>query len=144
MRRIAFLVTALGVCACADSAPPTSTSEVTAAVLSYFDSTGRNDALSGGVKMVPITTSRGTFKVWTKRVGDNPRIKELLLHVSPGAAHEYFEAFDSYSLEEGIEYYYNQLGSAFSDQPQDPSLWDVPRFVEGVEQVRMALHPYAA
>ena len=40
----------------------------------------------------------------------------------------------------GIEYYYyDQLGSAFSDQPKDPSLWDLPRFVEEVEQVRQAL-----
>lgn len=77
-------------------------------------------------------------------MGNNPRIKELLLHGGPGATHEYFEAFDSYFPEEGIEYYYDQLGSAFSDRPQDPSLWDVPRFVEEVEQVRMALHPYAA
>src|SRR4029079_6945090 len=36
-------------------------------------------------------------------------------------------------------YYYDQLGSAFSDQPDDPSLWDLPRFVEEVEQVRVAL-----
>src|SRR5436309_10984487 len=34
---------------------------------------------------------------------------------------------------------YDQLGSAFSDQPDDVSLWDLPRFVEEVEQVRTAL-----
>jgi proline iminopeptidase len=40
----------------------------------------------------------------------------------------------------GVEYYYyDQLGSAFSDQPKDESLWDLPRFVEEVEQVRQAL-----
>ena len=36
-------------------------------------------------------------------------------------------------------YYYDQLGSAFSDQPKDGSLWDLARFVEEVEQVRVAL-----
>jgi proline iminopeptidase len=107
----------------------------------YFDNSGRDDVLSGGVKIIPITTPQGTFKVWTKRVGNNPRIKVLLLHGGPGATHEYFEAFDSYFPKEGIEYYYyDQLGSAFSDQPKDPTLWEVQRFVEEVEQVRQALH----
>src|SRR6202035_1967704 len=55
--------------------------------------------------------------------------------------HEYFEAFDSYFPSAGIEYYYyDQLGSAYSDQPDIPELWNVPRFVEEVEQVRQALH----
>src|SRR5262249_43414870 len=30
-------------------------------------------------------------------------------------------------------------GSYYSDQPDDPDLWDLPRFVEEVEQVRQAL-----
>ena len=106
----------------------------------YFDPTGRDDRLSGGVKRIPITTPRGTFQVWTKRVGNNPTIKVLLLHGGPGATHEYFEAFDSYLPAAGIEYYYyDQLGSAYSDQPEMPELWELPRFVEEVEQVRQAL-----
>jgi len=113
---------------------------VSTAPSSYFDSAGRDDVLSGGVKLIPISTPVGTFKVWTKRVGNNPRIKVLLLHGGPGATHEYFEAFDSYLPKEGVEYYYyDQLGSAFSDQPKDQSLWELPRFVEEVEQVRLAL-----
>jgi proline iminopeptidase len=107
---------------------------------SYFQNTGRDDVLSGGVKMIRIQTPKGTFKVWTKRVGSNPKIKVLLLHGGPGATHEYFEAFDSYFPGAGVEYYYyDQLGSAYSDQPDAPELWDVPRFVEEVEQVRQAL-----
>jgi proline iminopeptidase len=107
----------------------------------YFDATGRDDVLAGGVKMIPIQTGRGPFRVWTKRVGNNPRIKVLLLHGGPGATHEYLEAFDSFFPAAGIEYYYyNQLGSAYSDQPDEPSLWELPRFVEEVEQVRRALH----
>ena len=55
-------------------------------------------------------------------------------------AHEYFEAFDSWLPAAGIEYYYyDQLGSAYSDQPDDPRLLDTARFVEEVEQVRKAL-----
>jgi proline iminopeptidase len=107
---------------------------------SYFDNTGRGDVLSGGVRQIPVQTPKGTFKVWTKRVGNNPTIKVLLLHGGPGATHEYFEAFDSYFPGAGIEYYYyDQLGSAYSDQPDDPSLLDTARFVEEVEQVRKAL-----
>jgi proline iminopeptidase len=107
---------------------------------SYLDNSGRDDVLSGGVRLIPVKTPKGTFRVWTKRVGNNPRIKLLLLHGGPGATHEYFEAFDSYLPAAGIEYYYyDQLGSAYSDQPDEPELWEVPRFVDEVEQVRQAL-----
>ena len=106
----------------------------------YLDYSGRDDALSGGVKLIPINTTKGVFWVWTKRVGNNPRIKVLLLHGGPGITHEYFEAFDSFLPAAGIEYYYyDQLGSAYSDQPNAPELWELPRFVEEVEQVRQAL-----
>ena len=95
---------------------------------------------TGGVRMVPIQTPRGTFKVWTKRFGNNPRIRLLLLHGGPGATHEYFEGFESFLPAEGIEFiYYDQLGSAYSDQPSDESLWTTERFVDEVEQVRQAL-----
>jgi len=87
-----------------------------------------------------VDTPKGRFRVWTKRVGDNPRIKLLLLHGGPGGTHEYFEAFEDYFPDAGIEYYfYDQLGSAHSDQPDEPDLWEVPRFVDEVEQVRRAL-----
>jgi proline iminopeptidase len=109
-------------------------------ICEYLDYSGRDDVLSGGVRMIPVHTAAGTFKVWTKRVGNNPRLRVLLLHGGPGGTHEYLEAFDSYLPSAGIEYYYyDQLGSAFSDQPDDPTLWEVPRFVEEVEQVRRAL-----
>ncbi len=107
---------------------------------SYLDYSNRDDKLSGGVKMIPIQTSSGEFKVWTKRVGNNPTIKVLLLHGGPGATHEYFEVFDSYFPNAEIEYYYyDQLESAYSDQPNDSSLWTVERYVDEVEQVRKAL-----
>jgi proline iminopeptidase len=106
----------------------------------YFDTTGRLDAASGGNRLIPVRTPHGDFKVWTKRTGNHPRIKLLLLHGGPGATSEYFEAFDSYLPAAGIEYYhYDQLGSFRSDQPDEPALWDIPRFVAEVEQVRVAL-----
>ena len=116
---------------CATTAPAPS---------SYFDNTNRTDVLGGGARMIPIQTPKGTFNVWTKRVGNNPRIKVLLLHGGPGFNHEVLEAFDSFFPGAGFEYYYyDQLGSFFSDQPNDPDLWDTARFVEEVEQVRTAL-----
>jgi proline iminopeptidase len=106
----------------------------------YLDSSSRADRLSGGARIIPVITAHGTFKVWTKRVGNNPRVRLLLLHGGPGATHEYFEACDSYLPAAGIEYYYyDQLGSYYSDQPDIPELWDIERFVDEVEQVRVAL-----
>jgi proline iminopeptidase len=121
-------------------APAGTAASANAVPAAYLDYSQRDDAASGGVRMIPITTPKGTFRVWTKRIGNNPRIKVLLLHGGPAMTHEYLEAFDSYFPGAGIEYYYyDQLGSAYSDQPTDASLWELPRFVEEVEQVRQAL-----
>ncbi|MFL5446545.1 MAG: proline iminopeptidase-family hydrolase [Myxococcales bacterium] len=107
---------------------------------SYFDNTGRSDVGSGGVRRIPIDTPKGKFHVWTKRVGNNPSVKVLTLHGGPAATHEYFEIFDTHVPAAGIEYYYyDQLGSFYSDQPDDPSLWTIERFADEVEQVRKAL-----
>lgn len=95
---------------------------------------------SAGIKKIPIETPVGKFKVWTKRIGNNPRIKVLLLHGGPAMTHEYMECFESFFPKEGIEFIeYDQLGSYYSDQPTDSSLWTTERFVEEVEQVRKAL-----
>lgn len=107
----------------------------------YFDYSGEEAQLSGGARMIKINTPKGEFNVWTKRVGNNPTMKVLLLHGGPGGTHEAFECFASYLPKEGIEYYYyDQLGSHYSDQPSDTSLWNTARFVEEVEQVRQALN----
>jgi proline iminopeptidase len=107
---------------------------------SYLDSSGRDDALSGGARKIPVSTPAGDFHVWVKRTGNNPDLRLLLLHGGPGSTHEYLEACDTYLPGAGVEYYYyDQLGSGFSDQPDEPSLWEVDRFVDEVEQVRRAL-----
>jgi proline iminopeptidase len=106
----------------------------------YLEFADAEDQFTGGIRMIPITTPKGEFKVWTKRVGNNPTMKVLLLHGGPAATHEIYECFDGYFPKEGIEYiYYDQLGSYYSDQPEDMSLWTTERFVEEVEQVRKAL-----
>ncbi len=141
MKKILLLIfVAMALQACANQPATNQSAATPAASNAYLDYSGRDDVLSGGVKLIPITTPKGKFNVWTKRIGANPTIKVLLLHGGPGATHEYFEAFDSYFPAAGIEYYYyDQLGSAYSDQPKEPELWDLPRFVEEVEQVRQAL-----
>lgn len=105
----------------------------------YFKG-GDETVKTGGIRLIPIETPKGKFKVWTKRFGNNQRMRLLLLHGGPGSTHEYFECFESFLPSEGIEFiYYDQLGSVYSDQPGDSDLWTVSRFVEEVEQVRQAL-----
>lgn len=90
--------------------------------------------------MVPITTPIGKYEVFTQSVGDNPDMKVLLLHGGPGGTHEFFKSFEDYLPAAGIEFiYYDQLGSYYSDQPSDTSLWAIDRFVDEVDQVREAL-----
>ena len=106
----------------------------------YFN-TGDTGVLTAGIRMIPIQTPVGNFKVWTKRFGNNPTTKVLLLHGGPAMTHEYMEAFESFFPKANIEFYeYDQLGSYYSDQPTDSSLWTIDRFVDEVEQVRKALN----
>jgi proline iminopeptidase len=107
---------------------------------SYFDYSNSDDQVTGGIKMIPIETPKGTFNVYTKRMGNNPKMRVLLLHGGPGGTHEAFSNFDGYLPNEEIEYiYYDQLDSYYSDKPNDSTLWTTEHFVEEVEQVRKAL-----
>jgi proline iminopeptidase len=124
-------------CSCKDEDKPVKEESPTVAAYFNYGDTG---VQSAGVKMIPIKTPVGEFKVWTKRFGNNPRIKILLLHGGPAMTHEYMECFESFFPKEGFEFYeYDQLGSYYSDQPTDSSLWAIDRFVEEVEQVRIAI-----
>lgn len=131
-----FLLLFFAACNSAEKSPGAPASPT---VSQYFANT-ETGVQDGNIRMIPIKTPSGEFKVWTKRFGNNPRIKVLLLHGGPACTHEYFECFENFMPTEGIEFiYYDQLGSAYSDQPKDTSLWQLPRFVEEVEQVRQAL-----
>ncbi|HEX2629803.1 MAG TPA: proline iminopeptidase-family hydrolase, partial [Chitinophagaceae bacterium] len=137
MRKLLPLLLLLILFSCKDKQSSTTTNDIT--VNEYFNY-GDTGVRSAGVRMIPITTPVGTFKVWTKRFGNNPRIKVLLLHGGPAMTHEYMECFESFFPREGFEFYeYDQLGSYYSDQPTDSSLWTTARFVEEVEQVRKAI-----
>jgi len=110
-------------------------------ILSDYFTYDKEKVETAGVKMIPIKTPVGEFKVWTKRFGNNPKIKVLLLHGGPAMTHEYMECFETFFQREGFEFYeYDQLGSYYSDQPKDSSLWTIDRFVDEVEQVRKAIN----
>ena len=140
LRRAAGALGAAALLAACNS--PTATTETSAAAggpSAYFAPT-ETGVKTGGVQVIPIKTPKGTFNVWTKRFGNNPKIKVLLLNGGPGATHEYFECMESFLPKEGVEFiYYDQLGCGNSDNPRDTSMWSLPRYVEEVEQVRQAL-----
>ncbi|HET7194605.1 MAG TPA: proline iminopeptidase-family hydrolase [Nocardioides sp.] len=95
---------------------------------------------SDGVRTIEIDTPSGRFGVWTRTVGDTSGTTILVLHGGPGATHEYLLDLEQPLTEAGFGVvFYDQLGSHFSDQPDDPTLWEIPRFVDEVEQVRTAL-----
>ena len=133
MRALVFILIIFLFAACGQKT--TSTNNALSNYFTYADTVE-----SAGVKMIPINTQVGTFKVWTKRFGNNPTIKILLLHGGPAMTHEYMECFETFFERQGFEFYeYDQLGSYYSDQPKDSSLWTTQRFVEEVEQVRKAI-----
>jgi proline iminopeptidase len=143
MRKLVPLLLLLVLYSCKDKRSSSTEADIT--VKEYFNY-GDTGIRSAGIRMIPITTPVGNFKVWTKRFGNNPRIKVLLLHGGPAMTHEYMECFESFFPQEGFEFYeYDQLGSYYSDQPTDSpqgpvdSLWTTARFVEEVEQVRKAI-----
>lgn len=133
MRYLVILIITFVIISCKNETKSTSLS-------SYFNYKESSGVESAGIKMIPIKTAVGEFKVWTKRFGSNPKIKVLLLHGGPAMTHEYMECFETFFQREGFEFYeYDQLGSYYSDQPKDSSLWTTERFVDEVEQVRKAI-----
>lgn len=112
------------------------------AQLSLSDYFARQDSgiQTGNEKIVQIESLGKKFNIWTKRFGNNPKTKILLLNGGPGGTHAYFQCFENFLPQEGIEFiYYDQLGCGYSDNPNDTAYWDLDRFVEEVEQVRVAL-----
>ena len=86
-----------------------------------------------------ILTLKNGYHAWTRCVGTGP-MPILLLHGGPGGDHEYLECLaERLPLDRYRLYFYDQLGSYRSDQPEDRSLWSVERFLEEVEEVRQGL-----
>jgi proline iminopeptidase len=139
MRKSLLLLASLVFLLACNQTAPSGKKEVSS-LTEYFNY-GDSGVQMAGIKMIPVKTPAGEFKVWTKRFGNNPHIKVLLLHGGPAATHQYMEVFESFFPKEGFEFYeYDQLGCGNSDKPTDTSLWVLDRFVEEVEQVRQAIH----
>jgi hypothetical protein len=71
MRTLSVIASSLLFVACHTPAP----AEQPAPNAAYFDSAGRDDVLTGDVKMIENATPKGRFKVWVERTGNNPKIK---------------------------------------------------------------------
>jgi proline iminopeptidase len=71
-------------------------------------------------------------------VGEGERTL-LTLHGGPGATSWYCYSMADLARDGLRVVFYDQLGCGHSDQPDDPSLWRVERFVEEAEAVRRAL-----
>jgi proline iminopeptidase len=125
-----LIIITVASCTTRDAGPP---------VRDYF-SMPESGIQDGGIRRIKIGTPKDSFFVWTKQVGNNPKLRVLLLSGGPGCSHEYFECFENFFPRNDIEFiYYDQLGCGFSDNPNDTAMWDLNRYVDELEQVRMAL-----
>jgi proline iminopeptidase len=90
----------------------------------------KRDANSGRIDL-------GPGRVWYQQTGAGPSL--VLLHGGPGADSGYLEPLLSLADDGYTVVLYDQLGSFRSDKPDDPSLWNVDRFVKELETVRTTL-----
>lgn len=79
-------------------------------------------------------------RVWYERIGQPESPSLLMLHGGPGGNSEDLRPLMELAAQDFLVVRYDQLGSWRSEQPEDPALWQVPRFVEEVERVRQALN----
>jgi L-proline amide hydrolase len=82
------------------------------------------------------------YKVWYRIVGEEEqpgKLPLLCLHGGPGAGSDYLESISGVAATGRRVIFYDQLGAARSDHPDDPSLWTVDLFVEELVVVRQAL-----
>ncbi|MEZ5033220.1 MAG: proline iminopeptidase-family hydrolase [Saprospiraceae bacterium] len=133
MRTILFTLLSLCVLVACQQ---TASEDLSTEVVSADDSLRQVKHNLPGARMIDL---REGYRVWTHTVGDG-KFKVLLLHGGPAMTHEYMQSIADILPDSGFTVIqYDQLGSFYSDQPADTSLWTIDRFVEEVEQVRQAL-----
>jgi proline iminopeptidase len=84
-----------------------------------------------------IEVERG-FTIAYRTYGSGSRTL-LALHGGPGASSRYLDRLAEVVGDDRRLVLYDQLGGGDSDRPDDPSLWQIPRFIAEVETVRTAL-----
>ena len=103
----------------------------------------RGQACRAGVTMVSLSSG---YEVFTQRFGESDAVKVLVLHGGPACTHEYMlnVAYQMpghptlSDLGNAEVHMYDQLRSFYSDQPTE-DFWNIDRWVEEVEEVRVAL-----
>jgi proline iminopeptidase len=84
-----------------------------------------------------IEVERG-FRIAYRVYGEGSRTL-LALHGGPGASSHYLDRLAEVVGGDRRLVLYDQLGGGDSDRPDDPDLWQIPRFIAEVETVRTAL-----
>ena len=69
---------------------------VTALRLDELGDVSFSSRIAAAARKISISTPKGPHQVWIKRVGNNPKLKLLLLTGGPGLSHAYLEVMDSY------------------------------------------------
>jgi proline iminopeptidase len=77
-------------------------------------------------------------RVWWRRLGEGGKPPLLVLHGGPGMGHDYLLSLSALAQDREI-IFYDQLGCARSDAPDDPSLYSIEQFALRVEALRAAL-----
>ena len=78
-------------------------------------------------------------RIWYRLVGGGDAIPLLTLHGGPGSGHDYLEPLEKLAGDRPV-ILYDQLGCGKSDQPDDPSLWQIKHFVEEINEIREVLN----
>ena len=81
------------------------------------------------------------YKIWYRIVGKQTagKLPLLCLHGGPGVPHDYLEPLEAMAASGRRIIFYDQLGCGNSDQPHDPSLWNIGLFIEELGVVRQTL-----
>lgn len=77
-------------------------------------------------------------RVWYRIHGYGEETPLLVLHGGPGYPHDYLEPLKELAATRPVVFY-DQLGCGRSERPDDPSLWNLERFVLELDAVRKEL-----
>ena len=109
--------------------------------VSYFDNTGRDDVLSGGVRMIPVEDAEGDVPRLDQAGRQQPDASRscccTAVPASPTSTSRRSTA--TFPARASSTTTTISSGRTTAISPTSRSLWELPRFVEEVEQVRKAL-----
>ena len=103
-------------------------------ILVFLSLVSCNKQLKSGEGYIQVTGGRG----WYKIVGTGDGVPLMVLHGGPGVPHNYLNPLSALGKDRPV-IFYDQLGAGKSDHPDDTTLWNIPAFVNRLEEVRRAL-----